>query len=145
MGDTATLPANGAVISTDEVTRGGTAQHVQFVKLMDGTENSAAQIPGDATNGLDVDVTRLPHGTKTVSRTSITTAVTLILAAKASRVSAVLYNAGPSDIYVSASNAVSTSTGFLFPVGATFADDASNDAWYGVTASGTATIHALEV
>lgn len=33
-----------AVVSTDEVTRGGVAQHVQFVKLMDGAEGSANQI-----------------------------------------------------------------------------------------------------
>lgn len=32
----------------------------QYVKLVDGTADSTAKIPGDATNGLDVDVTRLP-------------------------------------------------------------------------------------
>jgi hypothetical protein len=33
---------------------------------MDGTEDSTAVIPGDATNGLDVDVTRV-SGTVTVA------------------------------------------------------------------------------
>jgi len=31
----------------------------QYVKLVDGTADSTAKIPGDATNGLDVDVTRV--------------------------------------------------------------------------------------
>jgi hypothetical protein len=45
---------------TDEVTG---AKHVQYIKLVDGTEDSVAIIPGDATNGLDVDVTRVVPGT----------------------------------------------------------------------------------
>lgn len=49
--------ADGVTIATDELTGG---EHVQFVKLMSGTLNDDAKIPGDATNGLDVDVTRLP-------------------------------------------------------------------------------------
>ena len=32
----------------------------QYVKLVDGTADSTAKIGGDATNGLDVDVTRTP-------------------------------------------------------------------------------------
>jgi len=49
-------------IATDEVQVGGTqgAAQVQFVKLVDGTLNGTAVIPGDTANGLDVDVTRLP-------------------------------------------------------------------------------------
>lgn len=47
---------SGTTIATDEV---GT-DHYQKVKLVDGTADSSAVIPGDATNGLDVDVTRLP-------------------------------------------------------------------------------------
>lgn len=48
----------GTSVATDQV---GT-DHVQLVKLVDGTEDSAARIPGDATNGLDVDVTRIIPG-----------------------------------------------------------------------------------
>lgn len=52
-------------VVTDEITSpytGGT-KHAQGVKLLSGTANANDVIPGDATNGLDVDVTRLPSGT----------------------------------------------------------------------------------
>ena len=50
---------SGTTVATDDLTDAGGA-HVQYVKLMDGAANSAAKIGGDAANGLDVDVTRLP-------------------------------------------------------------------------------------
>lgn len=46
----------GTTVATDDVS----TVHYQYVKLADGTADSSAVIPGDATNGLDVDVTRLP-------------------------------------------------------------------------------------
>jgi len=49
----ATIPAS-TVIATDQLAGG---QHVQLVKLVDGTEDSSARLPGDATNGLKVNVT----------------------------------------------------------------------------------------
>lgn len=49
----------GTTIGTDEVTIGGTLQHVQRVKLVDGTDGGTDAIPGTAANGLDVDVTRI--------------------------------------------------------------------------------------
>ena len=67
MANNTTLSTNvgsGDVIATDDV--GGIKY--QRVKLMDGTEDSTAVIPGDATNGLDVDVTRV-QGTVTTSTT----------------------------------------------------------------------------
>ena len=45
----------GTTIATDQVD----SAHYQLVKLVDGTLDSTAGIPGDATYGLDVDVTRL--------------------------------------------------------------------------------------
>lgn len=62
MADNVTLNSGsgGSVLSTDEVTRATVVQHVQYVKLMNGTDAAIDVIPGDATNGLDVDVTRLP-------------------------------------------------------------------------------------
>jgi hypothetical protein len=61
--------SGGAVLSTDEVTRATVVQHVQYVKLMNGTDAATDVIPGDATNGLDVDVTRcaLPSGASTAA------------------------------------------------------------------------------
>lgn len=63
---TATLatPPGATVVATDDV--GGA--HFQRVKLVDGTLDSTTGIPGDATNGLDVDVTRV-QGTVTVAGT----------------------------------------------------------------------------
>jgi len=61
-GTGATVPS-GTIQKTDETTSG----HVPYVKLLDGTANSEVAIPGDATNGLDVDVTRV-QGTVAVTQ-----------------------------------------------------------------------------
>lgn len=62
MADTVDITAGtGTTIATDDVA----GVHYQRVKLTDGTADSSAVIPGDATNGLDVDVTRV-QGTVTV-------------------------------------------------------------------------------
>lgn len=53
-GTGSSVPAN-TVQKTDDV--GGA--HVPYVKLLDGTADGSGAIPGDATNGLDVDVTRV--------------------------------------------------------------------------------------
>lgn len=55
---------SGTNIATDQL---GTGEHVQIVKLMDGTEDGSGRIAGDATNGLDVDVTRVIPGTGATS------------------------------------------------------------------------------
>lgn len=58
MADNVNITAGtGTAVATDQLAGG---EHVQKVKLLDGTADSSAVIPGDATNGLDVDVTRLP-------------------------------------------------------------------------------------
>lgn len=65
MADNVAITAgSGTTIATDDVS----SVHYQRVKLVDGTLDSTAAIPGDATNGLDVDVTRV-QGTVTVSGT----------------------------------------------------------------------------
>ena len=48
---------SGTTIATDDA---GAAGHVQVVKLAISADGSATAIPADATNGIDVDVTRLP-------------------------------------------------------------------------------------
>lgn len=60
-----TLPATGSVVKTDTV---DTNVEIQYIKLMNGTAGSTDVITGDAANGIDVDVTRLP---KLVSSTDI--------------------------------------------------------------------------
>ena len=46
---------SGTIIKTDEVA----GDHVQYVKLMDGTLNSGTIVPSTSAYGLSVDVTRL--------------------------------------------------------------------------------------
>jgi hypothetical protein len=54
---TPATPPNATVVATDDA---GAAGHVQIVKLAISTDGSATPVPADATNGIDVDVTRLP-------------------------------------------------------------------------------------
>lgn len=55
---------SGTTILTDDTGAGG---HAQVVKLAISTDGSGTLIPADATNGIDVDVTRLrPDGTNTL-------------------------------------------------------------------------------
>lgn len=59
MADNVAITAgSGTNIATDEVA--GTLEHVQLFKLAISADGSRTLIPADATNGLDVDVTRLP-------------------------------------------------------------------------------------
>lgn len=48
---------SGITVATDQVSGGS---HIQLMKLVSGTEDATDRIGGDAANGLDVDVTRLP-------------------------------------------------------------------------------------
>jgi len=68
MADNVTIPATGSGTATPIVATDDEAGvHYQKVKLVDGASGSTAAIGGDATNGLDVDVTRsaLPTGAST--------------------------------------------------------------------------------
>lgn len=51
----ATIP-DATKVATDQLAGG---EHVQYVKLMDGTLDGSGKVAGDAANGLDVDVTRV--------------------------------------------------------------------------------------
>lgn len=73
MADGVTIPPTGTgsatpVVATDDA---GAAGHVQIVKLAISTDGSATAIPAEATNGLDVDVTRV-QGTVTVDGSGVT-------------------------------------------------------------------------
>lgn len=59
--------SGGATFRTDQL---GTGQHVPFTKLMSGTADDTAVIPGDATNGLYVNVkaSALPSGAATAAK-----------------------------------------------------------------------------
>lgn len=67
MADNVAITAGaGTSVATDDVA----GIHFQRIKLVDGTADSAVAIPGDAANGLDVDVTRV-QGTVAVSAASL--------------------------------------------------------------------------
>ena len=76
MADNVAITAgSGTTIASDDVS----GVHYQRVKLVDGTLDSTAAIGGDATNGLDVDVTRMSSlvaGTAYVGKVRITDGTT---------------------------------------------------------------------
>lgn len=56
MADNVAITAgSGTTIGTDEVTIGGVSQHVQRVKLVDGTDGGTDLLPGTAARGISVD------------------------------------------------------------------------------------------
>lgn len=61
-------PGSGRNVATDQVTFSGDTADVQLMRpvLVTGAEGSktVVDLTGDATNGLDVDVTRVPYATK---------------------------------------------------------------------------------
>jgi hypothetical protein len=97
---------SGTTIATDDA---GAAGHVQIVKLAIAADGSATVVPGDATNGLDVDVTRVggtvttKHAGTTGAQTNVastTTPNTTLLAADANRVGATIYNDSTAVLFV---------------------------------------------
>src|SRR6266542_1468315 len=78
MADNKTID-NGALTDFTAATDEIAGVDYQYVKLVDGTLDSTAKIGGDATNGLDVDVTRLPAltaGTAYVGKVRLTDGTT---------------------------------------------------------------------
>ena len=68
---------SGTTILTDDTGAGG---HAQIVKLAISTDASGTLIPADATNGIDVDVTRLPAPLSTTGGGTEATALRITLA-----------------------------------------------------------------
>lgn len=67
MADNVAITAgSGTTVATDEISIDGATAHVQRVKPVIGAAGTGTDAPGDATNGLDVDVTRLPASTNTI-------------------------------------------------------------------------------
>lgn len=137
---TAATPPAGTVAATDDC---GAAGHAQIIKLAVSADGSATPIGADA-NGLDVDVVRTPKGTTAFTDPTCDTTADLLLAANASRKVAIIQNAGSVDCYIGPSG-VTTSSGLKLVAGASFVDDLSTSAWYGITTSGTADIRVCEV
>lgn len=136
MADNVAITAgSGTSVATDDVS----GVHFQRVKLVDGAADSSAAIGGDATHGLDVDVTRLPRGSKTLSNATPTdSAASQVIAANANRLSVIIYNASGGTVYLGEDNTVSATTGIPLVDGTAITDQSSTDAWYARCASGVA-------
>lgn len=139
---TVATPAAGTEIATDDC---GAAGHAQIVKLGISADGDATPVNSDATNGLDVDVTRLPRGSKTFADPAPTTSAASVLAANASRKAAIFYNNGADTIYLGGSSGVTSSNGMPLVAGATLYDNVSTDAWWAIMASGTGDLRIIEV
>ena|ERR1700722_18669330 len=85
------------------------------------------------------------HGTKTFTTSAPTTAAAQCLAANASRKKAIIYNNGSVVVYLGKDGTVTSSNGLPLLAGASLEDDASTDAWYAITVSGTGDLRVLEV
>jgi hypothetical protein len=104
-----------------------------------GTVIETADDPG---NGLR-QIVAVAKGTKAFTKVAPTGAEDLLLAANADRVAAIFYNHGSVTVYLGLSGV--DADDFPLGVGASFVDNVSTDAWYGLAASGTGDIRIIEV
>ena len=85
-------------------------------------------------------------GTKNAPvQVTVTTAATQILAANPNRAGAIIANTGASTLFIGRDNTVTTGNGIPVAAGGSIEDNQSGDAWFGIVASGTADVRALEV
>lgn len=143
---TLSTPPASSKIATDDT---GSPGHVQIVKLAIAADGSATVLPGDATDGLLVnlgannDVT-IAKGATAFTDPACDTSADLLLAANSSRKAAIIQNVGTVDVYVGPSG-VTTTSGLHLEPGASLTDTSSTSAWYGITASGTGDLRVCEV
>ena len=134
----ATLPS-GLIVAADEVAYSGDTTKVQLMRLVhvSGSEGSKTLSEiADATNGLDVDVTRLPVMTFTESGSGSATTTPAAVDGTASRVTLVQADDDNTvDIYVGNASA----QGIRLTPGASVTLPVSAAAIYAKTLSGTAT------
>lgn len=110
-----------------------------------GQKAMAASVPMVIASDQTAVAVTPAKGTKTFSTAAPTNAAASILAANASRKTALIVNAGSVTVYLGKDNTVTTSNGIPLAVGAAIEDDRSTDAWYGITASSTGDLRILEV
>lgn len=98
----------------------------------------------DRSNGTATENLGLT-GSKTFADPAPTSTAASVLAANTSRKSCTIQNVGTVDVYLGKDNTVTTTNGLKLAAGDTLTDDVSTDAWWGITASGTADLRVLEV
>lgn len=141
-------PGDGTAfdVAADEATGG---KKIQLVKLAYSADGSRTHLPADADGllvnlGANNDVT-LAKGSKTFTDPAPTSSAASIVAANASRKSVTIHNAGSVTVYLGSTSGVTTSNGVPLAPNATMSDEASTDAWYAITASGTGDLRIVEV
>lgn len=85
------------------------------------------------------------RGTKTIAAAAPTATPTLVAAAASGRLCCTLTNAGTVTVFLGPTAAVTPATGTPLTPGAVLIDDATTDAWYGVTAGATGDVRVLTV
>ena len=102
-------------------------------------------LPALVAGTANIGVVRQAQGNKAPATTTIATTASQILAANSARKNCLLYNAGPATVYVGASSSVTVANGVPLAAGAYLTDDSSVDAWWGICASNTGAMSAIEV
>lgn len=110
-----------------------------------GTGTSFTAETYDTSSGHRQIVSQGASGSKTFSDPAPTTTASSIIGANATRKVASIYNAGSQTVYLGNTSGVTTSNGFPLVPGANMVDDASIDAWWAITASGTGDLRIIEV
>lgn len=104
------------------------------------------QLVTNAINALSAVVARdNATGTPTVSTAAPTTTAASVLAANSSRKVAILYNNGAQAVYLGTTSGVTVANGMPLVPGASFIDDRTLGAWYGITPSGTGDLRIMQV
>jgi hypothetical protein len=148
----ATQPVSGTVTS-NQGTAAATAS-AWPTKTTDGTNVAAVKAASTAAVATDPALVvslspnsptpSIRHGTKAITTAAPTGSAASVLAANANRLRALIQNTGSVNVFLGVSG-VTSSTGLLLVPGASLEDDASNDAWFAITASGTGALVILEV
>lgn len=109
------------------------------------------RIRGDITNGLDVDVTRLPNlpsaSTGSYGTVSVGATATVIAAANSARKSLIIRNTSTGTVYIGYDSSVTTSNGFPVAQKDAYEINQTNlytGAVYGIVASGTSDVRKME-
>jgi hypothetical protein len=87
----------------------------------------------------------LRSGTKAFTTAAPTASAAQCLAANANRLRALIENNGVQTVYLGKDNTITTATGLPLASGASAEDDATTDAWYAITATGTGDLRIVEV
>ena len=106
---------------------------------------SVTSLPALVAGTATIGVVRQAQGNKAITTVAIGTTAAVVLAPNAARKSCLICNTGAATVYLGPNSSVTTTTGVPLASGDRLPDDASLDAWYGITASGSAALIVVEV